>query len=118
MNSVSKAISLILFAVAASHCSDDSGQALQEAANRANAARSADLVRTQDDLLAWLQQRYGPVEVLPFQAIFESGVDNRMDMQFRLDDGRILTIPIVYTVSGERLLAEDFDLGSLDDQPD
>lgn len=78
-------------------------------------------MRTQDDLLAWLQQRYGPVEVLPFQAIFEGGVDNKVDMQFRLDDGRILTIPIVYTVSGERLLAEDFDLdylGSLDDQPD
>lgn len=81
-------------------------------------------MRTQDDLLVWLQHRYGAVELLPFQAIFEGGVDNKVDMQFRLDDGRILTIPIVYTVSGERLLAEDFDLGSLgsfgslDDQPD
>jgi hypothetical protein len=113
MNSARMAITLLMVALGASHCSDDSGQALREAAIRANAARSTELVRTQDDLLAWLQQRYGPVEEIPFQGIFRGGVDNRVELQYRLDDGRILTIPIVYTVSGERLLAEDFDLDSL-----
>jgi hypothetical protein len=105
---------LPLIVLGFSACSDNTDQRLLEAAQRANTARSTELVRTQADLLVWLQQRYGAVEEIPFQGIFRDGVDNRLDVQFRLDDGRILTIPIVYTVSGERLLAEDFDLDSLD----
>jgi hypothetical protein len=115
VNTPEKIIIFLILAAGLTFCSDNTNQELLEAAQRASAARSTEVVHTQDDLLAWLQQRYGAVEEIPFQGIFRGGVDNRLELQFRLDDGRILTIPIIYTVSGERLLADDFDLDSLPD---
>lgn len=72
-------------------------------------------VHTYDQLRSYLDQRYGDIEELPVTAILTSGMDTSVPFKYLLQDGREVTIPIIFTASNQRIVDPEFDLESLPD---
>ena len=68
---------------------------------------------THDQLLVILNDKYGGVEELPVFTLLSFGEPKLVPHKYRLADGREISIDILFTGTGERVLAPEFDLGTL-----
>tara|TARA_R110002073_G_scaffold206993_1_gene366933 strand:+ start:850 stop:1083 length:234 start_codon:yes stop_codon:yes gene_type:complete len=70
---------------------------------------------THDQLLAFLIEKYGEVEELPVWTLLSFGEPKLVPHKYRLKDGREISIDILFTGTGERILDPEFDIGALAD---
>ena len=105
---------LLITALSLSYCSEKTTVSVID--NRSNEPRNmikAADVHTIEELRSYLDQRYGEIEELPVTAIITSGMDTNVPFKYRLQDGREVTIPIIFTASNEQIVDPEFDLESL-----
>lgn len=93
------------FVVALSSCTEDSNLAVE---------MSTEIkVETHAQLLDYLNKKYGAVEELPITVILESGRSTLVPHKYRLPDDREISVDIIFTADGSRVLDSNFDLSSL-----
>ncbi len=74
---------------------------------------SRDETTTHDQLLSILNEKYGAVEELPVWTLLTFGEPKLVPHKYRLTDGREISIDILFTGTGERVLDPAFDLETL-----
>lgn len=107
-------ILLLITALSISYCSEETTVSVID--NRSNEPRNmieAADVHTYEELRSYLDHRYGEIEELPVTAYITSGMDTSVPFKYRLQDGREVTVPIIFTASSERIVDPEFDLESL-----
>jgi hypothetical protein len=99
---------VILSTILISSCAEDA-----ETLSKQSALMNSGNVETHDQLLEYLNEKYGGVEELPVFTQLVVGVRKTVPHKFRLSDGREISIDIVFTGEGERVLDPAFDLEKL-----
>lgn len=115
MNPINYSV-FVLCCLLISSCAEENGESsITEFAGDNSMAMNPYDVETYDDLRTYLDQKYGDIEELPVAALISSGMRNRVPFDYRLPDGREITVDIIFTENGQRIVDPDFDLESLPD---
>lgn len=100
-----KSAAITFYCILALSCSDGSRTTSLE----------SDEVRSHSELLVYLEQKYGAVEALPSLALVREGEPQHIQYEFRVPDGRVVSVDDIITESGGVIVAPDFDLNDLPD---
>lgn len=101
---------ILLAALLVSSCANESESKL-----KGKVLMDAENVESHDELLEFLAEKYGSVKELPVMALLSSGERKMVPHKYRLPDGREVSIDIVFTEQGKRILDPAYDLNRLPD---
>lgn len=80
-----------------------------------NVSLQAANVETHDQLLEFLNEKYGYVEETPMMTLLVAGERKMVLHKYLISDEREISIDILFTEKGERILDPAFDLNQLPD---